>query len=433
MLLFGLLFLQAVFYFLGVPWVRVATIGFYFISGLFAFWCAWSRRVLLRPFNKIDGCFFAFVLVVVFSLGVSGFLNGMDSRLGGYLLFLVVVPYVCGRCFCRLSELLKMQVLISISGLAIVPILLADRLIMPTVERGRFSFFGMDHSPLMIGALLAATLIALHSWGLFSSISNKEKDRGRMMSVVGHVLICLVTVFLVWVSARGWLLAGLTGAVVVTVIAIRVRYLKKIVVLVTILLFAALSLKWLPNIDPRFGAVYSIAGNSLTTDRYLMFGAATPVLGTATPVLGEASCLPFKQGVDSIAMRWILYQEAIAMFLQKPWLGVGAAAFGWYSCTGPGGFPHSTVLQVLSELGVLGGCVFAALIALTVGTLIGRVRDAKSDSESRSITFLVSMFVSVFIADQVYGNYFMAVAIWLLIGIVASMRGKPRPGDRADV
>lgn len=430
-LLFGLLFVQAAFYFLGVPWVRAATLTFYSASGLLVFGCAWSAKGSIRPFNKIDACFFAFLLIVIVSLGVSSFLNGLDNRLWGYLLFLVVVPYICGRCFGRSSELPKMQALVLISGLTVVPMLLADRLAMPLDGYGRFIFFGMDHSPLMVGALLAATLIALHSWVLCSSMSGREQD--RIAKIAGYVLLCLITVFLVWVSARGWLLAGMGGVVVATVITRRVRFLKRISLLAAILLTAVLSLKCLHSVDPRFGSLYAMAGDSLARQD-LLLGKINPLaLDEATPVLGEASCLPFKQGVDSVAMRRILYQEAIAMFLQKHWLGVGAAAFGWYSCTGPGGFPHSTVLQVFSELGVLGGCIFTALIALAVGTLIGRVRDAKRDSESRSVTFLVSMFVSVFIADQIYGNYFMAVAIWLLIGIVASMRGKPGLGDRADV
>lgn len=182
-------------------------------------------------------------------------------------------------------------------------------------------------------------------------------------------------------------------------------------------------MKVLPILDPHFGAVYSMAGGLLTKERYLEFGESVPVLGESVPVLGEASCLPFAKGDDSIAMRWVLYHEAIAIFLQKPLFGIGAGAFGWYSCTGYGGFPHSTILQVISELGVFGGGIFVVLIVLTGAVFIKEMRSARGVQESISTTFLAPLFISVFFADQIYGNVLMAAAFWLLIGIAANMQG----------
>lgn len=422
-ILFGLLFLQSVFYFIGLPWGRPATLVFYSISALWTLGCAWTVRRTWQRFNKIDACFVAFVFLMSLSLGTSNLNSGVDQRLWGFLLFMVVVPYVCGRTLGSTADLQKMQALVLIVGLAVMPLLLIDRLVMPAMERGRFPFFGMDHSPLMIGALLAATLIALHSWVLYPGMTVRE--RSHVLKIAGYILLCLTTIFLVWVSARGWLLAGILGSLAVTVIAKQVKFSKRITLLLGIFLTAALSMKLLPYIDNNFGAVYSIAANSLTTDRYFYFREVTPVLGEATPVLGLASCMPFKKGDDSISMRWVLYQEAIAIFLQRPLLGVGAGLFGWYSCTGYGGFPHSTVLQLISELGVIGGGIFIALFALIVAKLVKKVRDAEAISDSRSIVFLVPLFVSVFIADQIYGNIFVSVAFWLLIGTFASMRVEP--------
>lgn len=428
-ILFGLLFLQSVFYFIGLPWGRPATLTFYLITALWTLGCAWTVRRTWQRFNKIDACFVAFVLLIAFSLGVSNLTSEVDQRLWGFLLFMVVMPYVCGRSLGSTADLQTMQALVLIVGLAVMPLLLVDRLMMPAVEYGRFGFFGMNHSPLMVGALLAATLIALHSWVLRLDIS--EGARHRLKKIAGYTLLFMTTVCLVWVSARGWLLAGLTGTVMITLITTRVAPLKKIFVLTAIFLVAFLSLKGLSRVDPGFGALYALAGSSLAASDVLL-GKVIHPLEEVIPVLGEASCLPFKQGVDSVAMRWVLYQEAVAMFLQKPWFGVGAAAFGQHSCTGLGGFPHSTALQVLAELGILGGGVFAALIALVGSRLINRTLHSKDDSESRVINFYVALFVSVMLADQIYGNYFMAVATCLLIGIAASMQGNEglRQGHR---
>lgn len=430
MLLFGLLFLQAAFYFLSVPWTRAATLAFYSATGLLVFGRAWATKESLRAFNVIDACFIAFILLTLISLGAHGLEAEINHRLFGFLALMVVVPYVCGRCFGRSSVLPKLQHLILMAGLAIMPMLLLDRLLMPAMVRGRLPIFGMDHGPLLVGILLAATLIAAYAWMLHAQAF--KTGQGRRSLIAGLVFLCLVVVCLVWVSARGWLLAGVLGTLVATVVAGRVAFLKRIWLLAAVLLIATMSLKWLPVVDLQFGPVYSIAGRSLTTGLSMLLGEVAPVLDKATPVLGKASCRPIEKGVDSIAMRWTLYQEAIAIFLQKPWLGVGAGMFGWYSCTGPGGFPHSTVLQVLAELGVLGGGLFAALMVLSVMALMGRLRNANSGPERRAMTFLVSLFASVLVADQIYGNDLMAAAFWLLMGIAASMRSRPRPEGGTD-
>lgn len=162
-ILFGLLFLQTLFYFIGFPWDRLATLTFYSITVLWTLGCAWTVRRTWQRFNKIDACFAAFVFLLALSLGVSNLNSQVDQRLWGFLLCMVVVPYLCGRSLGSTADLQKMQALVLILGLAVMPLLLVDRLVMPAMERGRFPFFGMDHSSLMIGALLAATLIALHS------------------------------------------------------------------------------------------------------------------------------------------------------------------------------------------------------------------------------------------------------------------------------
>ena len=94
---------------------------------------------------------------------------------------------------------------------------------------------------------------------------------------------------------------------------------------------------------------------------------------------------------------------------------------------------HSTGLQVISELGVLGGVIFVVLIALSGVTFIREIRGVQSVNEMLVTTFLASLFVSVCVADQIYGNFFMALAFWLLIGISASIRGDSCLRNRVNV
>lgn len=426
-ILFGLLFIQAAFYFIGLPWGRPETLTFYSISAMWTLGCAWTGRRTWRRVNKIDTCFVAFVFLIALSLGVSNLASGVDQRLWGFLLFMVVMPYLCGRCLVSTADLQKIQTLVLIAGLAIMPLLLVDRLMMPAVENRRFSFFGMDHSPLMAGALLSATLIAVHSWVFRLDISRGACHLPK--KIAGYMLLFATTLCLVWVSARGWLFAGLTGAVTITLITPWVAPLKRILVLTSICLVALLSLKGLLRVDPSSGVLYARAGSSLAGSE-LLLGKAVPLLEKGVPVLGESSCEPFK-GDNSVKIRLVLYQEAIAIFLQKPLLGVGVAAFGQHSCAGLGGFPHSTVLQVLAEMGLLGGVVFAALIALAGDTLIKRALYSNSGSKSGVISFYVALFVSVMLAGEIYWNVFMAVATYLLIGISAGMQGNEELRDKA--
>ena len=431
-ILFGLLFLQSAFYFIGLPWGRPATLTFYSISALWTLGCGWTRRQTWQRFNKIDACFGAFVFLIAVSLGASNLTSEVDPRLWAFLFFMVVVPYICGRSLDLTVDLHQLQAFILIAGLTVMPMMLVDRLMTPAMDGGRFPFFGMNHSPLMIGALLAASLTALHSYVLYLEIT--ELERSHLIKIAGYTLLCLTTVFLAWVSARGWLLAGIFGSLTMTVIAKQVTFSKRIILLLGIILTAALSIKVIPNIDSKFGGVYSAAANSLTADSHFhlreatpVLAADTPVLAADTPVLGSSSCMPFIKGTHSLSMRWVMYQEAIAIFLQKPLIGVGAGLFGSYSCVGYGGFPHSTILQILSELGVIGGVIFIAILALTVASLVEKLRDADGTSDTRLIVFIVPLFFCIFTADQIYGNIFASVAFWLLIGIFASMRVEPAP------
>lgn len=346
-------------------------------------------------------------------------------------MLMVIVPYISGRCIGDRENLDVFRKIILFAGLIIMPLLVVDRLLFQIIEHGRTAFFGMNHSPLMIGALLTAALICLQSYVLSSGMFGHVQS--RIMKFTGYALLCIMTGCLIWVSARGWLVAWIVGALAMTWMVKRVKLSKRITVMLVIILTTASFVKFIHFIDPDFGAVYLIAGDALNVDSYFKLEEAGSVLVAATPVLGQASCAPLKIGVDSIAIRWVLYQEAIHMFLQKPLYGVGAGAFGWYSCLGFDGYPHSTGLQVISELGVLGGVIFVVLIALSGVTFIREIRGVQSVNEMLVTTFLASLFVSVCVADQIYGNFFMALAFWLLIGISASIRGDSCLRNRVNV
>ena len=130
-----------------------------------------------------------------------------------------------------------------------------------------------------------------------------------------------------------------------------------------------------------------------------------------------------------------MYNEALAQFLTKPVTGYGANLFGLHSCVGANGFPHSTVLQGFAELGVLGGGIFLALVFLAIQAAVkilllecsgtkGTVLHGWSfHPEGRyAPLFLLAFTVAQLIADQIYGNYFMASSFYLILGIASGLR-----------
>lgn len=423
--LFGMLFAQAAAHFVGAHWARAMTIFFLLALSVWVLILAWRYRAAFWPFSFVDQLFLGFLFFILVSLPFREQPTFGVSKFVPYLPFMMLGPYVCGRLM-RLSDVDTFRRVVLMAGVAMLPLLLIDRLVSQGRDGGRWAFFGQDHGALMIGALLAAALIGfcVHALDIRS-----VKDRyARLRRVLSYGLLCLITVFLVWVSARGWLLAGLAGAAVVVLVATYVTILRRIGLWTALLAVAVVSLYVLPAIDPQFGRLYSMAVDTSSHPDFLLgetqpeLGGTQPERDVPRPVLGEASCGPFLEGRNSVAMRWVLYQEAIAMFLGSPFFGVGPAGFGEHSCTGPAGFPHSTILQGLAELGAIGGGLLIALLTFSGVTLLRSTLTLDDRVKWPANAFVLALFGALLLADQIYGNYFMATGTWLLIGVVAGMR-----------
>ena len=413
-LLFGMLFALAAAHFLAASWSKTATAVIYLVPLVWVALIARYRPEALRGLNQIDVLFAVFILVVLASLTVMQGGRADAWTLIRYMPFMMVLPYVCGRLM-RAQDVDLLSRITLIAGTAMLPLLLIDRFTSAGRETGRWPFFGQDHGALLVGALLATALIALCVRVL--ACRNPGERNNRLYQLVRYGLTGLITVFLVWVTALGWLLAGLLGVTVVCWAARHRTYIARGRLLALVFGIAALSLAALPQLDPIFGRSYSIphelpATKDAERDEALQ------------PILGEASCQPIKEGVNSMAIRWVLYREAMVMFSENPVFGVGAARFGEQSCVGVGlkSFPHSTILQGFAELGVIGGSLLAGLLVLTAITLARPFLSVRRGSNWSAGAFALALFAAFLVADQIYGNYFMAVGSWLMLGIAASMR-----------
>lgn len=406
-LLFGLVFAMAAAHFLSLPWGRSATVASYSIPALWCLLILRKRKDFFAKLSAIDVGFAAFVLVVL----ISGFFfPGVDEhgsvwKYLRFMPFLMITPYFLGRLM-SFKDIELLSRIILLSGLALLPLLLLDRL--TVVERPwRLPIFGLDHGPLMVGGLLAAALLALCARVL--ALGYQAEEDADLRRLVLLAVIGCVTVVLVWVMARGWLLAGL-AAVAVLSLAMRDRSLtQRVGLFAYVLAIAMLALFFLPA-STFYGAVLSVP-------------APVSMPATAScPILGEVSCQPFKDGVDSVAMRWTMYREAWAMFIQNPIWGVGVARFGDCSCAGPGWYPHNTVLQGFAELGLVGGSLQIGLFILAAATFLQRLIFTRQVRIDAAHAFVVGLFVLFLVSDQFYGTYLMAAGTWLIVGITASLR-----------
>lgn len=114
------------------------------------------------------------------------------------------------------------------------------------------------------------------------------------------------------------------------------------------------------------------------------------------------------------------------MFMQSPIWGVGASRFGERSCTGPGWYPHSTVLQAFSELGAIGGGTLLGLLWLTARTLMRHSVVEAGLAYPVAGSFALALFSAFFVSDQFRGNYFMATGMCLMFGIAAGLSAQDK-------
>ena len=424
-LLFGMIFCLAFAQFAGLRWQPSATITLY--SGLLV-WVvllAWRQRKLWAGIGMIDILFGAFILWVFASLAIQGAPEAVAWRYGRYLPFLVIVPYVCGRLM-RARDLHLLFKIVASAGLVMLILLAIDywqNFHGVAVYRSydRLPFFGHDYASLLIGALLAGALIVFY----FRSLTgNADSSTSLLRRAADLAAVSLISVVLVWVAARGALLSGLLGIFCLTLILRRRSLFNRLILVLYLTGLLALSFQFLPQPQALFYQRLITKPNAT-----FMAESGKASLQQDAPILGTASCRPFEAGLNSVAMRWVLYREAVAMFVDRPWRGVGAASFGRHSCTGVMGFPHSTILQAFAELGVIGGLLFVGLMLAAFVVFSRKVVEANATRATQAAQLGLAWFTMYLVADQIYGNYFMAAGSYLLVGVAAGMRSNPAWND----
>ena len=422
LLLHGFLLFTAAVCFFRMNLQPLMTEAFYLLLLIWVLTLSFPHRSRLLPLTTFDGFFTGFIILVIASLFLHGNLEAGQDKYATYLPFMAAIPYLCGRLMRRQDVILLSRIVV-FAGIGVFALAVLDRTISPDSDSVRWPFFGMAHGTLLVGDLLAATLLMLCvRWACMCANECRMRKNVLHYSAIG-----IIAAFLVWISARGCLVVVLVGMGVLLLVNFRFRRMRGryLCLFGFVAVVVSFTLLLIPHPSRQFYA------GLLLKPQIEFSGQVNKHNGISAygPILGKDSCQLLEKNIDSIAIRWVLYQEAMAMFMQKPILGVGAARFGLRSCSGPLGFPHSTILQAFAELGLVGGGLLLALLALVGFKLVGRIVSAGPDKVQPADAYALVLFTIYLMTDQFYGNYFMSAGTYLIAGVAAGLDSEEKTRD----
>lgn len=422
-LLYGILFGFAMWSYLGWPWLRSDTITLYFSISAWALIVIVRRwRVAVSPLNWLDAFFCAFLLLVLGSIATHWWEGTVK-----YLEFMpcfFVLPFLLGRMMGVEDVLLFRKMLIGVGG---------GLLLLMPIEYWRNAqpgflytnspspiLFGQAHGAMLSGLILSSTLLALVSM-LMTPVGSNVDGSGdeRRHRFFGYMMLAVIVVAMIWISSRGSAIATVLGMISLFLFSSFCGWRKKIAILLYVSLFVSVALMHsFQNIYHKeyYQALFRGPAATLDVPRERATSQVRQ-LERGKPILRAESC---KRVVDSISDRWIHYRSAWEMFLAKLWAGVGANFYGFYSCTGPGSYPHSTILQVLAEMGILGGLVYFSMIGIVFCALIARYSSAVTVCGKASMGWALAFVVLQLTTSQFYGNYFTSTGLYFGVGLAAS-------------
>jgi len=376
----------------------------YLTGGYYCALIGWAFFVLIKKdrhvsfrFHYIDLFFFLFIFFIFASFILRG-LEGNQKQLI-YLFVFVLFPYVCGRLI-SLSDValfLSAIFLIGVVGLILAAI---DTIVEwnDVMSWVRPFFFGFNHTTLLVGFLLGS-IILLSTF--YFMLSEKQLFGFRSTLVFWGILLISVG-SLIFIKCRGVLIATLVISICGCILLYWVSWKRRIVValgLVGLVVF-----------------FFNIMPSSLC---FIRQAKKTVEFGMSIPEVSSPESLNIYE--NSLAMRFLLWNEATRMFAENPIIGVGAGCFADHS-TIENAFPHSTIIQSLAELGILGASLFLIYVAQIFFSMVIMFRYGRYEySLQKKSVLIFSLWFFYFMIDQIYGDYLRNIAFTILSGMSVSM------------
>lgn len=408
LLLFGLIFAFALFHIAGISWIPgLARFHFVFIL----FWGVLiiiQRKDFLLNFGLIDYFLLIFLTILVISLVVHRADGPAILYYGGLIPFLILLPYCLGKIIKKHEFEIFLRVLPWL-GLLVLALCVVDFWGAPENEivTSRWRFFGVNHSPLQIATLVSCSLLSV----VYVFITSSEQ-KTNIKIITLWIVIAIFAVALVLIAARGFLIVSALVLLVMLCLINDQNSKLKFAVLGSFIIGVSAGFCVLPKPQTDF---YKRMSKSYDAS---LLNSTLPEYGDLVDkIKSKPRCRVLIESINSIAIRRLLYVEAIELFAWHPWTGIGAAGFGYYSCAGPGSYPHSSLLQSFAELGLLGGMPFLMLYMVSIITLAWVY--FRSLSNERESVFWICLLCFFALSDQVYGNYFMAPGSFFMFGVAS--------------
>lgn len=431
LLFYVIIFGFAAVFYLNVPWQRSYTMTLYLVVSVWALDAIVRRWRNARPsFNRVDFWFSVFLAQVLLSIAVNWW-----AGTAKYLEFMpvyFVLPYLLGRVM-NLADVIVFQrtlIWMAMALLLLMPFefIRIARFGLPYSNSPNPTLFAQGHGVMLSGMLLAAAFLTLVSIALRSEGQSVRCAGGFWRRYAPHLGLGLIVLVMGWIAARGPAVVAIAAMIVMFLLSPRRNLKEKTKVAFVFLIFLVLATLYAQQ--NKYHSTYyqellrkpptvEISGTIAIVKEH-------KITSEFDPILGRAICGTI---VDSVTDRWTHYQQALAIFRARPIFGIGANAYGFHACTGPGSFPHSTVLQVMAELGIVGAFVYAALMISALGALMKiEFRETQSEGVHAIGEWAVAFFVFQFLAAQLSGDYFISASLYFTCGLAASFRAQRESG-----
>lgn len=363
----------------------------------------------IKP-HLLDIFFVGFVVFIVGSLIIEG---ARDRRQGlVYVISAMLVPYVFARLMTQSDIKVFVRATVSLA-LILIPICIygISKLGYYDASIERLVLFGWLFGPGTFG-LAIGILIPLSVVFILSEAAQQKK-------LLAWLIIPITMWTVVTLGARSIFVSGLSTSFLILMFARVVGLRRRLALGGFLILCAIISLNYLHVSRANFYGQLVTSTAPTTTP--------APASAPAPAASTTADC---KIQGNSIAIRYILYREAIDLLVANPISGVGAGNFGFYSCFTnehqPFASPHSTVLHVLSELGLMGGLLFFGIVLIVSIGLIKQIWRDGFEGENLTAWMLTALWIYYFIVDQFSHSYFTVVHFFLLAGVIASLLANGR-------
>lgn len=357
--------------------------------------------------SNVDLFVIPFFLVIFFGLLLRLYVGLQIEAPRNFVYFFLfsLFPFLLGRT-ANLDVIQRYEFILIGCVAIILCLLLIPGVVTYIPTYGRPTFFSTEFSRITLAFMLGLGVLLTASMGQASS--------GWRRGVGYALLLMLILIGAAFVTLR--LPYYLTALFAIAMISLIRSPQNKYLIFGV---FAGLLLGYLVSQD--FVAYHSkilyVKTEQLPlSDLYLdFFGEGAWIISPGQSVLNNVDCLPGKTANDSVMIRVVLYLEAIKLFLSFPFFGVGVSTFSSYSCFTPHGFPHSTVLHIAAEMGLVGLLLFISIISISARSLF-------INAKMKIVKFWVFFaFIYFFILDQAFGSYFFSVYTYFLVGLASRL------------